>query len=398
MNPAIKTTGLSKSYGDVVALDSVNLEIDGPSIIGLLGKNGSGKTTLIRQIMGEHLPTGGNVETLGVPASGLGQNELSTMGYVPQEIRLLDWMTVAFHANIDNAATVNLYEPGATSPIAITPPGVTYRADEKHSVYRIRTPMPGLWIYTVQPKVASAEFFAVASAPTSLSARVGPRQLAARPGGDYSMPLRVWVADENAVLSATVEGYVRRPDAVKDTITLHDDGTSMDGAPNDAIYGLEYIASIPGAHYVDLKVSGSASNSEPFERYLSTAFYVPGQDKRPDQVGEGGTPRTPEGLCDGPVWCCWLWLVFVITVTAAVLMFLRALCSTRESTHAASNRSRATPLIILLIAIVLGWLLLTYCTIALCWFLLSISLALIVAGLLACFTQLVPCMGMKLSP
>ena len=310
----------------------------------------------------------------------------------------LDWMTVAFHANIDNAATVNLYEPGATSPIAITPPGVTYRADEKHSVYRIRTPMPGLWIYTVQPKVASAEFFAVASAPTSLSARVGPRQLAARPGGDYSMPLRVWVADENAVLSATVEGYVRRPDAVKDTITLHDDGTSMDGAPNDAIYGLEYIASIPGAHYVDLKVSGSASNSEPFERYLSTAFYVPGQDKRPDQVGEGGTPRTPEGLCDGPVWCCWLWLVFVITVTAAVLMFLRALCSTRESTHAASNRSRATPLIILLIAIVLGWLLLTYCTIALCWFLLSISLALIVAGLLACFTQLVPCMGMKLSP
>jgi len=97
MNPAIKTTGLSKSYGDVVALDSVNLEIDGPSIIGLLGKNGSGKTTLIRQIMGEHLPTGGNVETLGVPASGLGQNELSTMGYVPQEIRLLDWMTVAQH-------------------------------------------------------------------------------------------------------------------------------------------------------------------------------------------------------------------------------------------------------------------------------------------------------------
>jgi len=61
----------------------------------------------------------------------------------------LDWMTVAFHANIEHAATVNLYEPGATSPIAITPPGVTYRADAKHSVYRIRTPKPGIWSYTV---------------------------------------------------------------------------------------------------------------------------------------------------------------------------------------------------------------------------------------------------------
>ena len=299
-----------------------------------------------------------------------------------------DWMTVAFHANIDNAATVNLYEPGATSPIAITPPGVTYRADEKHSVYRIRTPMPGLWIYTVEPKVLSAEFFAVASAPTSLSARVGPRQLTPRSGGDYSMPLRVWVADENAVLNATVAGYVRRPDAVKDTITLRDNGTSMDGAQNDGIYGFEYIVSIPGAYYVDLKALGNASNGEPFVRYLSTAFYVPGQDKRPDQVGEGGTPRPPAGLCDGPVWCCWLWLAFVVAVILAVLMFMRALCSLKENTHVSRNRTLATPLIILLIAIVLGWWLLTYCTIALCWFLLSIALAFIIAGLLACFRRL----------
>lgn len=238
----------------------------------------------------------------------------------------LDWMTVAFHANIDNAATVNLYEPGATSPITISPPGVTYRADGKHSVYRIRTPSPGLWIYTVEPKVSSAEFFAVASAPTSLSARVGPRQLAPRPGDGYSMPLRVWVADENAVINATVAGFVRRPDGVKDSVTLLDNGSSMDGAQNDAIYGLEYIASIPGAYYVDLKASGIASSGDPFERYLSTAFYVPGQDKRPDQVGEGGTPRTPTGLCDGPVWCCWLWIAFIIALSATLVALARLWC------------------------------------------------------------------------
>lgn len=308
----------------------------------------------------------------------------------------LDWMTVAFHANIDNAATVNLYEPDVTSPITITPPGVTHRADEKHSVYRIRTPKPGLWIYTVEPKVLSAEFFAVASAPTSLSARMGPRQLAPRPGGDYSMPLRVWVADENAVLNATVTGYVSRPDGVKDTITLLDNGSSMDGAQNDAIYGLEYIASIPGAYYVDLKALGSASNGDPFERYLSTAFYVPGQDKRPDQVGEGGTPRTPTGFCDGLVWCCWLWLAFVVALILAVLLFLRALCSFKETTHVSRQTALlTTALVMLVVAVVIGWWLWTHCVIALCWFLLSIALALIIAGLLACLTPLVPCMGWK---
>lgn len=308
----------------------------------------------------------------------------------------LDWMTVAFHANINNAAIVNLYEPGATSPITITPPDVTYRADEKHSVYRIRTPMPGTWIYTVQPKILSAEFFAVASAPTSLSARVGPRQLAALSGGNYSMPLRVWVAGEDAVLNATVTGYVRRPDGVKDTVILHDNGTSNDGAANDGIYGHEYIASILGAHYVDLKVSGTASNGEAFERYLSTAFVLPGQEKRPNQVGEGGTPRPT--LCGGPDWCCWLWLAFVVVVIVAVLMFLWALCYFKKMRNVFRKISiLATLLIILAIAIILGWWLLNYCTIALCWFLLSIALAFIIAGLLACFTPLVPCIGWKRS-
>lgn len=235
----------------------------------------------------------------------------------------LDWMTVAFHANIDNAATVNLYEPGATSPIAITPPDVTYRADAKHSVYRIRTPMPGIWSYTVQPNDRSAEFFAVVSAPTSLSAQVGPRQLARRPDGNYTMPLRVWIADADAVLNATVTGYVRRPDGVKDTVTLRDNGTSMDGARDDGIYGLEYIASIPGAHYVDLKASGVTNEGEAFERYMSTAFYVPGQNKRPVQVGEGGPGRGP---WDMPVWCYWLWAAFLLALIATILRLLNLLC------------------------------------------------------------------------
>ncbi len=212
----------------------------------------------------------------------------------------LDWMTVAFHASIDNAATVRLFAPGGAVPIAAAPPAITLRSDPKHSVYRIRQPLPGVWTYVVDPHDLSAELFAVASAPTALTARVGPSQLARRPGGDYAMPLRVWIADRGSVRGGSVAGYVRRPDGVKNFITLSDDGLSLDGGANDGIYGLEYLATLPGAYYVNLRAAGTSNTGEPYERYLSTAFVLPGQPKRPIQPGEG-LPVPPRGegcFCD----------------------------------------------------------------------------------------------------
>lgn len=211
----------------------------------------------------------------------------------------LDWMTVAFHTDIDNAATVQLFAPGGTVPIAAAPPAITVRADAKHSVYRISTPAPGLWGYLIDPHDLAAEFFAVASAPTSLTGRIGPNQLVKRPGGDYAMPLRVWIADRQSVRAATVSGYVRRPDGVKTPVTLSDNGVSLDGGADDGIYGLQYLAIIPGAYYVSLKAAGMSNTGVPFERYLSTAFVLPGP-KRPLQPGEG-LPTPPRGLscnCD----------------------------------------------------------------------------------------------------
>lgn len=214
----------------------------------------------------------------------------------------LDWMTVAFHSNIDHAASVVLVPPGSATPITVSPPNVTLRSDPKHSVYRIRTPQAGVWSYVVDANDLSAEFYAVASAPTLLSARVGPNQIMRRTSGDYSMPLRVWVADTAAVLNATISGHIRRPDGVKVAVTLFDNGATMDGANDDGIYGLQYIATVPGAHFVDLKVSGMSNANEPFERYLSTAFQVPGARKKPVQFGEGLPPLIPpppgrDGFC-----------------------------------------------------------------------------------------------------
>jgi ABC-2 type transport system ATP-binding protein len=65
--------------------------------VGLLGKNGSGKTTLIMHLLGLQLPSEGSVTTLGQSSATLGHDELARIGYVPQEIHLLDWMTVEQH-------------------------------------------------------------------------------------------------------------------------------------------------------------------------------------------------------------------------------------------------------------------------------------------------------------
>jgi ABC-2 type transport system ATP-binding protein len=46
--PAITTSGLTKSFGDVRALDGVDLEVAQGTILGLLGPNGAGKTTAVR--------------------------------------------------------------------------------------------------------------------------------------------------------------------------------------------------------------------------------------------------------------------------------------------------------------------------------------------------------------
>jgi len=97
MEFVFEARGLTKRFDEVVALDGVDLRVRRPSIVGLLGKNGGGKTTLLRQLMGLQLPSEGSVATLGRTSAELGHAEFVKIGFVPQEIRLLDWMTVEQH-------------------------------------------------------------------------------------------------------------------------------------------------------------------------------------------------------------------------------------------------------------------------------------------------------------
>ena len=63
---AIRARGLSRHFGEVIAVDGVDLDIPSGQIYGFLGPNGSGKTTIIRTLCGLLTPTAGEVSVLGL--------------------------------------------------------------------------------------------------------------------------------------------------------------------------------------------------------------------------------------------------------------------------------------------------------------------------------------------
>ena len=64
---AIRTEGLTKRFGDVLALDGLDLVVERGEVFGFLGPNGAGKTTTIRLLLHLIHPTAGRAWVMGVP-------------------------------------------------------------------------------------------------------------------------------------------------------------------------------------------------------------------------------------------------------------------------------------------------------------------------------------------
>jgi ABC-2 type transport system ATP-binding protein len=92
MQPAIRIENLTKRFGDLTAVDGLELEIPEGSIFGFLGANGAGKTTTLRMIAGLARPTHGSIEVGGI-ASTSGPSYRRQIGYLCQEPAFYGWMT-----------------------------------------------------------------------------------------------------------------------------------------------------------------------------------------------------------------------------------------------------------------------------------------------------------------
>jgi ABC-type multidrug transport system ATPase subunit len=91
--------GLTKVFGNVVAVDHVSFTVKERDIFGLLGPNGSGKTTLIRMLCGILTPTSGEAYVLGRNVIKESEEVKKSIGYMSQQFSLYSDLTVLENLN-----------------------------------------------------------------------------------------------------------------------------------------------------------------------------------------------------------------------------------------------------------------------------------------------------------
>src|SRR5580704_7362483 len=100
-----RVRALKKSYGNVLALNNLNLEIRAGELLALLGPNGAGKTTLVRLLLGSARPDAGSVSVFGAdPHSGEMQTCVGAMlqvGRVPETLKVREHIDL-FSSNYPN--------------------------------------------------------------------------------------------------------------------------------------------------------------------------------------------------------------------------------------------------------------------------------------------------------
>ena len=95
MTHAVRARGLRRSFGKLVAVDGVDLEVEEHTLFGIVGPDAAGKTTLLRMLVGVVGPDAGTVEICGV--DGLAQRRQTRLliGYMSQKFSLYEDLSVA---------------------------------------------------------------------------------------------------------------------------------------------------------------------------------------------------------------------------------------------------------------------------------------------------------------
>jgi len=92
---SIATTGLTRRFGDLIAVDGVNLRVAPGQFFGFLGPNGAGKSTTIKMLTGLLAPSSGRIEILGLDLSTQPVEVKRQIGVVPEGMALFGRLTGA---------------------------------------------------------------------------------------------------------------------------------------------------------------------------------------------------------------------------------------------------------------------------------------------------------------
>jgi len=98
-HPAIATEFLTRRFGDLLAVDRINLTVEAGQFFGFLGPNGAGKSTTIKMLTGLLAPTSGRIRLLGLDLEQQPIEVKRQIGVVPEGLALFDRLTASEYLN-----------------------------------------------------------------------------------------------------------------------------------------------------------------------------------------------------------------------------------------------------------------------------------------------------------
>ena len=132
---AVQTAGLTKRFGERLAVDGVSLAVPRGTAYGFLGHNGAGKTTLIRMLLGLTRASAGSARVLGLPVPAQRAQALARVGAIVEEPSFYPHLTG--RENLRIAAAVRGPETRARIDGVLDRVGLDKRADDRVGTYSL---------------------------------------------------------------------------------------------------------------------------------------------------------------------------------------------------------------------------------------------------------------------